>query len=300
MRLGGLFSIMYCTNCGKELPSTDARFCMECGSSVETEPICSNCGTILPYFVKYCPKCGEKTQGLVFDTLDLKGSRFHKLTLKNISISKLDVSHGELDVLNLDNIQGLKILDCSHNKLTSLNLSYNNSLVIIQCNDNRLTSLNISDNKSLRELYCYHNKLSVLNLENCTSLYKIFCSKNNITFLDISSLNDLRELINFDLQQVHPEYTVDDQTFCECGYTAIEGPYGPISTDILESTICPIQKLVLPPVIKLSCDSLCRLLCTLKDANSKQVLEQRLQKSEQDFAEMMNAYYNDIVLRKTK
>ena len=84
MGVGGLFSIMYCTNCGKELPSTDARFCMECGTAVETEPICSKCGSVLPYFVKYCPKCGEKTKGLVFDNLVFWNAKFDKLKLLNI------------------------------------------------------------------------------------------------------------------------------------------------------------------------------------------------------------------------
>ena len=128
---------MYCTNCGKELPSTDARFCIECGTAVETEPICSKCGCVLPYFVRYCPKCGEKTKGLVFDKLVFLNTKFDKLKLFNIYTQHIDIEKTCCQHIILQNI---------HN--AELNRSKYVFIIVKSMNKNNLIFMPISNNTS--------------------------------------------------------------------------------------------------------------------------------------------------------
>lgn len=180
---------MYCTNCGKELPSTDARFCMECGTAVETEPICSKCGSVLPYFVKYCPKCGEKTKGLVFDKLVFWNAKFDKLKLLNIYAPYIYMESACCQHVILQNIRGLDSVDIKHEL---------KSLIIKDCNDlkklyvtNKLTSLELSG-CSVTKLSCSHRiGLTSLKLSRCSALEEFTCPVNQLTSLDFSSCNAL-------------------------------------------------------------------------------------------------------------
>ena len=57
---------MMCKNCGNELVE-GAKFCMECGTKVETELVCAECGMILSILVytffsrmlTYAASCNE-------------------------------------------------------------------------------------------------------------------------------------------------------------------------------------------------------------------------------------------------
>lgn len=195
---------MYCTNCGKELPSSDARFCMECGTAVETEPICSKCGSVLPYFVKYCPKCGEKTKGLVFDRLIFYNSKFDTLKLLNIYTQDIYLNKGCCQHVFLENIKGLTSINihcelksliikgCNdldrlffYYKLTSLKL-YKCSVTLLSCPRVELTSLDLSGS-IFKTLACEHNQLTSLNLSRCSVLEKLECYCNQLTSLDFSN-----------------------------------------------------------------------------------------------------------------
>ena len=50
---------MQCPRCQFENSSTDAKFCVECGTRMNA--ICSKCETGLPAGAKFCPECGEPT-----------------------------------------------------------------------------------------------------------------------------------------------------------------------------------------------------------------------------------------------
>jgi len=45
-----------CKNCGAEL-APNAKFCLECGTKVETGITCPHCGAAVPGG-KFCPECG--------------------------------------------------------------------------------------------------------------------------------------------------------------------------------------------------------------------------------------------------
>ena len=204
---------MYCANCGKELPSTDARVCLECGTAVETEPICSKCGSVLPYFVKYCPKCGEKTKGLVFDILDLHDN-LERLDLKNLYIKELDVCKSRLRELRLHNIRGLIEINCNNgylrildiqecatlerlecrcvgpvqNSFDSINVAGCPALKVLDCSSNfYLKSLNIIKCPELRILnYSGTHSLKQVDVTECQALEELYCGFNKLTFLDVS------------------------------------------------------------------------------------------------------------------
>ena len=199
---------MYCTNCGKELPSTDARVCLECGTAVET-------GFYLTYIPEYCPKCGEKTKGLVFDCLALYNPKFDKLKLLNIYTKHICIEKGCCQHIILQNIKGpaslysidircelksLIIKDCDIEwlhcfyKLASLDLSGCSALKKLKCNKVELTSLDLSGS-ILEELECGQNHLTSLDLSRCSILKKLECDYNHLTSLDFSN-NITLQIIN--------------------------------------------------------------------------------------------------------
>lgn len=49
---------MICPKCQTELPA-DAKFCIECGASVEQANQCSNCGEAVKDDARFCHNCGE-------------------------------------------------------------------------------------------------------------------------------------------------------------------------------------------------------------------------------------------------
>jgi hypothetical protein len=48
-----------CPNCGAHL-ATNAKFCPECGTKLQTDDTCRSCGAKLLPGVKFCPECGAK------------------------------------------------------------------------------------------------------------------------------------------------------------------------------------------------------------------------------------------------
>ena len=59
---------MMCKNCGNELVE-GAKFCMECGTKVETELVCAECGMKLPLNAKFCMECGTKVESAESNTV---------------------------------------------------------------------------------------------------------------------------------------------------------------------------------------------------------------------------------------
>lgn len=52
---------MICTNCGKEIREGD-KFCIECGSKIETLLFCTNCGEKIKKDGEFCTNCGMKVR----------------------------------------------------------------------------------------------------------------------------------------------------------------------------------------------------------------------------------------------
>lgn len=53
--------MVQCPRCGFQNPQT-ARFCMNCGSSMQPGQVCSKCGTTNPLGAKFCINCGSPLQ----------------------------------------------------------------------------------------------------------------------------------------------------------------------------------------------------------------------------------------------
>ena len=49
-----------CTSCEAQIPA-GSKFCLQCGTKVETAQFCSNCGQKLPAGAKFCSNCGTQT-----------------------------------------------------------------------------------------------------------------------------------------------------------------------------------------------------------------------------------------------
>lgn len=52
-------SLNVCSNCGKQVPS-DAKFCSNCGTPMQTTKFCTNCGNKVETTAKFCPNCGKQ------------------------------------------------------------------------------------------------------------------------------------------------------------------------------------------------------------------------------------------------
>lgn len=48
-----------CTSCNEQIPA-GAKFCLHCGTQVETAIFCSSCGNKLPAGAKFCSNCGSQ------------------------------------------------------------------------------------------------------------------------------------------------------------------------------------------------------------------------------------------------
>lgn len=48
-----------CRHCQAHIPA-GSKFCLQCGSKVETAASCTSCGQALPADAKFCPSCGAK------------------------------------------------------------------------------------------------------------------------------------------------------------------------------------------------------------------------------------------------
>ncbi|MEM4462597.1 MAG: zinc-ribbon domain-containing protein, partial [Candidatus Bathyarchaeia archaeon] len=53
--------MIQCSRCGFQNPQT-ARFCMNCGSSMQPGQVCPKCGTTNPVGAKFCINCGGPLQ----------------------------------------------------------------------------------------------------------------------------------------------------------------------------------------------------------------------------------------------
>ena len=91
MFLGG-FSVMYCTDCGKE-NSDNAQFCINCGSKLNNteQPVlryCSHCGNENPNNSIYCQECGQELEKTSNSDDEILQEMIHVAPAKAISADR--------------------------------------------------------------------------------------------------------------------------------------------------------------------------------------------------------------------
>ena len=90
---------MKCPKCNRELPA-EARFCLHCGTQLETLLSCSNRDCviygcpILPKDAKFCPECGNPVEGSASDVGECSDGSVKKFTVNGVSFKMIAVEGG--------------------------------------------------------------------------------------------------------------------------------------------------------------------------------------------------------------
>lgn len=131
--------------------------------------------------------------------------------LKNISMSKCDISHfypadlPALESLNIGNCAlteieisnhypALKELDVTGNYLTALDVTQCKALHTLKCGSNQLTEINITQNPEMLNFFCENNKIKEINVKNNPKITSFSCDHNELTKLDVTALPNLVRL----------------------------------------------------------------------------------------------------------
>ena len=166
---------------------------------------------------------------LSLQVLNCSGNNLTSLIIPN-TITELNASNNELEVINLSNMSNLRILECSDNYLQSIELTNCRNLEVINVINNFISTINFANNENLKEINCTSNNLSELNVSNNLLLEKLNCSGNAITQLNISNNNALKELYvvgnkisNINLCNIACEFIVldNDTTFTNSSSSAL-------------------------------------------------------------------------------
>lgn len=127
-----------CQNCGTEL-SSDCLYCENFDCQINTNAICSQCGNILQYNTEVCESCGKHIEGLVYDELELIDKEICQLDFHKISIRRLKCQKLNIDILDLRDVNNLRILKCDACKnLRKIDISKNEVLIELSCWSNQL------------------------------------------------------------------------------------------------------------------------------------------------------------------
>src|SRR6476660_1911362 len=70
---------MRCPNCATDNPA-QAKFCLNCGTSLAQQPRCSNCGSDLPAGARFCMSCGQAVSGAETATDEARRTRLAAAT----------------------------------------------------------------------------------------------------------------------------------------------------------------------------------------------------------------------------
>ena len=141
----------------------------------------------------------------------------------NTKLQHIDVSHNQIESIDLSQNTSLRSLSISNNKLTSLDISKNKYLRFLNASNshhysslkNQISYINLQNNPELRYLYLsriglkeidlsYNRHLIILNLSdnnlqsidvtNQTELVELYLSQNNLQSIDLTSLIGLVDL----------------------------------------------------------------------------------------------------------
>ncbi|MCD7776388.1 MAG: hypothetical protein LUH54_03330, partial [Firmicutes bacterium] len=102
-----------------------------------------------------------------------------------LSVTEIDVH--DMGIESLDGLYcftSLESLDCSGNQLETLELDEHENLRMLDCSDNNLTWLSVMNNRKLASLYCGNNQLEELDLCYILSSYLLSESYTEDEFSD--------------------------------------------------------------------------------------------------------------------
>lgn len=131
-----------------------------------------------------------------------------------LNLEEIDLSNNQIDKINLNNNQKLKLLNLENNFLPNINLINLKELIELNLKNNRLKKIDLSKNGDLLKLNLAKNKLDTLDISKQSLLVEFNVSENNLAKLNLlyngllDSL-DVSENKLFKLEVVHLQYLKD-------------------------------------------------------------------------------------------
>ena len=124
--------------------------------------------------------------------LDVTHNQLETLDLREqVCLQTACLSENQLTEVTLDDCEKLQYLTCSHNRLNELNLKDCYELRALECENNDLSVLDMTNNEELQLLACQNNLLTSLELNHCQDLDRLECANNQLETLGIQSLKHL-------------------------------------------------------------------------------------------------------------
>ena len=109
-------------------------------------------------------------------------------------LERLDLSHNQIDSIDLGQCPKISWLKLDHNKLQKLDLSGLPMLQFLSVNDNHIAHLHLDHNPMLDTLHCDHSHVHHLKLNNCHRLQYLSCAHNELDSLNLSDTPGLMYL----------------------------------------------------------------------------------------------------------
>jgi len=163
------------------------------------------------------------TQFAVLKNLDLQSNGFDHLDSRSFAITpnlvSLSMANNRLSVLSdssiLKDLIVLETLDLSHNNLRVINLNNLNALRTVDLSNNHLEDILFNNLPNLKEVFVSNNnilKLTNQTFHNSSSLSVIFLQFNDIQSIDFKTFHYLQQLLTLDLSS-NQFKSIDPQLF---------------------------------------------------------------------------------------
>jgi hypothetical protein len=133
----------------------------------------------------------KKLKKIEADCLGLTGIRFEEDCSQ---LEYLSAYNNEIKILNLVDLEKLKLARISDNKLIAVGVEGCTNLEDLDVRNNKLKELNLDDNTKLIKLNCSQNEIEELKVKDLEQLEFLHCYFNHLLELDCSNLKNLKDL----------------------------------------------------------------------------------------------------------